>query len=348
MKCFALWPVILMISLFTFAFQSARGQTLGTNFTYQGQLKQAGEPLSATADFEFKLFDALTGGSQIGSTVPVNSVNVVDGLFTVSLNFGAIPFNGDNRWLEIYVRSPATFGPFTLLTPRQPLAAAPYALYALSGPGIGGPWAISGNNVFNTNTGNVGIGTSSPVMPLHLVNVAPVMILQDTSTPSQQSGYVGFWNNGSVETAWMGYGTPGSPNFSVVNNRIGGDISLFPGPGGETIVDGNVRLGNTGQFFAPAGEENLRVIRGKVNSNGSTLAGTGFTAVRTSVGHYTVTFNTPFAGTMTMVASPELVAGRPILMIDTVNSGEMNVIIYNVNIDEDMDSAFHFIAIGPR
>ncbi|GGB14702.1 hypothetical protein [Puia dinghuensis] len=30
-------------------------------------------------------------------------------------------------------------------------------------------WSTSGNNIYNTNSGNVGIGTSSPTFPLHLV-----------------------------------------------------------------------------------------------------------------------------------------------------------------------------------
>lgn len=63
-------------------------------------------------------------------TALTNAVTpVANGLFTVTLDFGAGVFDGNARWLEIAVR-PAGGGAFTLLTPRQPLAPAPHALYA--------------------------------------------------------------------------------------------------------------------------------------------------------------------------------------------------------------------------
>src|SRR5262245_57675597 len=62
------------------------GQTLDSAFTYQGQLKQSGAPFTGTADLECKLFTALTGGAQVGSTLPVSNLAVTNGLFTVSLN----------------------------------------------------------------------------------------------------------------------------------------------------------------------------------------------------------------------------------------------------------------------
>src|ERR1041384_5606066 len=135
------------------ACHSAFAQTpLTTAFTYQGQLKSSGTPLNATADFQFSLFTALTGGSQIGSTVSASGVSVTGGLFTAVLDFGATAFNGDARWLQIAVRSPAGGGTFTTLTPRQALTASPYALQT--------------RGIYVNSAQKVGIGTLTPLAAL--------------------------------------------------------------------------------------------------------------------------------------------------------------------------------------
>jgi len=101
---------------------------LGTGFTYQGQLRQSGSPVSGTCDFQFSLWNALTAGTQIGATQGKALVAVTRGLFTVLLDFGGAAFKGDALWLEVKVRCPAGSGTYTTLTPRQALTPAPYAL----------------------------------------------------------------------------------------------------------------------------------------------------------------------------------------------------------------------------
>ena len=105
---------------------------LSNGFTYQGQLQQSASPVNDTCDFQFSLWDAGNGGSQVGSTQGAGGLNVVNGLFTALLDFGPGVFTGDNRWLQIAVRCPDGSGIYTTLSPRQFLSAAPYALYVSS------------------------------------------------------------------------------------------------------------------------------------------------------------------------------------------------------------------------
>jgi hypothetical protein len=101
---------------------------LGTAFTYQGQLKQGGNPVTATCDFQFSLRDDPSDGTQIGSTQIKEGVSVSNGLFTVQLDFGDGAFQGDARWLQIAVRCPTGSGSYIPLDPRQALTPAAYAL----------------------------------------------------------------------------------------------------------------------------------------------------------------------------------------------------------------------------
>jgi hypothetical protein len=145
---------------------SAAQEKVGTGFTYQGFLKDGGSPANGAYDFEFALFDVDAGGNQIGGTVTVNGQSVVDGLFTVTLDFGADPFAGGARWLEIRMRPGASTEPYTTLSPRQALSPAPYATYAEHAPWEGRirlPELNSGSLVDDGGVGNVGQYSSATI-----------------------------------------------------------------------------------------------------------------------------------------------------------------------------------------
>lgn len=112
---------------------TATAAPLGTAFTYQGRLTDGGQPANDSYEFEFYLFDAETGGTNLG-IVTKEEVQVTDGVFTVDLDYGAGAFDGNARWLEIYVRKDNDGQPGAVLTPRQALTAAPYALMAKDVP----------------------------------------------------------------------------------------------------------------------------------------------------------------------------------------------------------------------
>ncbi|UCC32213.1 MAG: hypothetical protein JSU86_08005, partial [Phycisphaerales bacterium] len=167
-----------------------------TAFTYQGQLKQAGVPVNGTADFVFTLWDAEAGGESVGTFGPI-AVDVVDGLFTVQLDFGAGPFNGDARWLEIDVEFPSGAGNWTTLTPRQPVTPTPYALYAASGGG-GSLWQTSGADIYY-NDGEVGIGTPDPLASAHVrgtdLGLGAAVLENDDIIVEQTDAVIGLYSS---------------------------------------------------------------------------------------------------------------------------------------------------------
>jgi len=99
---------------------------VGTAFTYQGRLQQAGEPFDGNVDLTFRLYDALSDGNQIGPELTAMDFDIENGLFTIDLDFGDGAFGNDARWLEIDIDG-------MTLQPRQPVMAAPVAQFALTG-----------------------------------------------------------------------------------------------------------------------------------------------------------------------------------------------------------------------
>lgn len=132
----------------------AKAQPLGTAFTYQGELSDGGSPAAGTADLRFRLYDAASGGTQVGPTLAANAVSLTSGRFNVSLDFGSV-FTGNRLWLEIDVRKPAGSGSFVTLTGRQSVSATPFALYALN-PGPQGPQGPAGPQGATGPQGEIG------------------------------------------------------------------------------------------------------------------------------------------------------------------------------------------------
>jgi hypothetical protein len=124
-----------------------------TPFTYQGQLRNSGTNVNGARDLIFSLYDADQSGSLLGQ-VTLNGLNVANGLFTASLDFGPNAFNGQRRWLQISVSG-------TMLNPRQEITPAPLAMFALAANAAAGltlPYTGSAQRddcVFSiNNTGN--------------------------------------------------------------------------------------------------------------------------------------------------------------------------------------------------
>jgi hypothetical protein len=101
-----------------------------TAFNFQGRLNDGANPANGNVELQFKLFDALAGGNQIGADISRPGVAVNNGIFSASLDFGAAAFDGSPRFVEIGVRPAGSGNPFTILDPRQPILATPYSIQA--------------------------------------------------------------------------------------------------------------------------------------------------------------------------------------------------------------------------
>ncbi len=126
-----------------------------SRFTYQGELKDAGNPVSGVYDLRFRLYNAQVGPAQVGPQVTVPGVAIVDGLFNAEVNFGPGVFTGAQLWVEIDSR-PAGGGAYVTLAPRQRLNATPFSAYALAAntaaSATTATTATTANNALNLNS----------------------------------------------------------------------------------------------------------------------------------------------------------------------------------------------------
>ena len=176
----------------------SKAEPMGTAWTYQGRLMDTNDPADGIYDFEFELYDAPNGGVQEGNTIDVNDLDVINGYFTVELDFGSGVFDGDARWLAIGVRpgDSNNLDPFVTLSPRQEVTPTPYALYAASGPGVPVPLDLSGSVAYpGTVIKGTNTGTGYGVYGKH--------------DSSGNYGYLGYSNFGVYGYSYSDYGVRG-------------------------------------------------------------------------------------------------------------------------------------------
>lgn len=273
--------------------------SLAEPFTYQGRLDDGGSGVTGLYDFEFVLFNAASAGSQILSPINLTNVQVTDGLFSVSLDFGPDAFlPGQNRFLEITV-SPAGSGNDETLSPRQEIdyapragdSARPWTEAPVSGfvstpapfVGVGRSTQISGNEAF-------GIRTNSGA------TYGGMYIQTDNASGWPFYGYT----NPGGGTAWTYLHGP-TNEWRVWN---GGDHLMVTSDGrvGIGAVDSFYDLNVVGSIAA-----NFVDVNGSISHNGDIFGPSGgrirFGGMYNTV--TTATVNPPFSS----IASPNILLG---------------------------------------
>jgi hypothetical protein len=310
-------------------------------------------------------------------------MSVAGGLFNTMIDFGPQFDSTAPRFLEIEVRPDSGLGcantsGYQLLLPRQPITGIPRVTAADVAYSLVAPDGSPADAVVVDIVGRIGIGTATPTHSVHIANPAPTLALQDTDSSGlgggTQVGYVSFRDSANAERAWVGYGSAGDPDFSVINARPGGDIVLntfgggFVGigttaPTAPLDVRGDIRMGTSGQYFASAGDAALRIVRGTVEdlhlghcSPGSVVpihVGGGFSVAPSREGHtgeYNFTFDTPFSATPSIVGSSywdSFFGGKYVTIFDATPSG-FRLRLFVPGRDSYVCTQFSFIAIGVR
>ncbi len=263
--------VSLLVVIIAFA-QPVFGQS--TAFTYQGSLKNSGVNANGSYDFEFALFDTLTGGTQLGSTLAKSNVAVADGSFSVSLDFGS-QFPGATRFLEIRVRPTGQPG-ITTLGPRQTIASSPYSVKSLSADtATNAANAANADNATNAATASNALSLGGVAANQYVLTVDAR--LSDARTPT--AGSANYIQNGSTPQATSNFNISGTGSANIVNAatqyNLGGQRMLsVSGPynTGTPITASNTFLGESaGVNTVPAAT--INDPNGKFNSFMGALAG---------------------------------------------------------------------------
>jgi hypothetical protein len=230
------------ISLTLLLSHTATAQT--TAFTYQGKLTDSGNLANGQYDFQFKLFDAVSGGAQQGITLTVNSVTVSNGIFTVQLDFSICTscFDGSARFLEIAVKL-TSGGSFTTLTPRQQITATPYAMKTMN---------LTFNGAFNDGAGTAFTASNTFAGDSAGVNTTPSGTLND-STGKFNSFYGAGAGQANITGTLNAFFCPsaGSRNITGTNNAFFGSFAGF-----NTFSGFNAYFGHAAGFRNTSGTRN--------------------------------------------------------------------------------------------
>ncbi len=228
-------------------FAAAQGLPVGTAFTYQGELSSSGAPVSGLHDVRFKLFDAASGGAQVGGTLCVDNVQVSDGRFGASLDFGPV-FAGGRRYLEIEVRLDAgqdcaSGSGYTVLSPRQEITSAPSATFASTAATLTGTAPVILSNAGNTLGGN-----GAAITNISAANIATGTLDGSRMPSNWQAGgdLMGLYPNPVIANGAVTDAKIGSVGWSKVTGAPFGTVAAgaaallawgFNGTG-QTVVPG--------------------------------------------------------------------------------------------------------------
>jgi hypothetical protein len=173
--------------------------------SYQAVIRNSSNTLITSASVGMRI--SILQGSSTGMAVYVETQTLTtnaNGLASLEIGSGTIVsgnFSTINWAVGPYFIKTATDptgGTNYTITGTSELLSVPYALFSGNGTNsAGNSWTLNGNDIFNNNAGNVGIGINSPVAPLHIKNDKEALRLQGI-TP-----YITFYDNSGANKSFI-------------------------------------------------------------------------------------------------------------------------------------------------
>ncbi len=149
---------------------------------YQGTLDGADDlPVTGSLSMQFRLYNSRTGGTELWASGPLQ-VEVDAGLFSVSLPVTRGVFDGRRVWLATYVDD-------EVLSPRQEVAAVPYAAGLIPGVCTVGDESEAILSVANTGGGDAMDVSAARGTALEVRSGGPCGLYVAQSGAGGQAGY---------------------------------------------------------------------------------------------------------------------------------------------------------------
>ena len=314
-------------------------------------------------------FSVLVGTGTATAGMPLGYSETSKGPTTLKISDA---FGGVTRYLGVTIDD-GTTAVDNEISPRQQIVSGAFALRSKVAESVDGlaitTAMLANNSVTTTQVNNAAITTSK----LDASAVTAAKIADATITGAKiaadtiVAGNIAAGAVGTSEILDATIATADIADLAVTTAKIATDTILAANiaAGAVTsseIADASVTVADLN--FKPAtGDENLRIIRGTVKSDGTILAGSGFTVSKVAgvLGLYQITFTTAFTGTPTVTAIhtsrgpltlevyPAATATFPAGSYDLLPSatgctiGAQFTASYTAT-----NSGFQFIAIGPR
>lgn len=235
---------LLLSFVSTMLLASAANAQAPNAINYQAAVRNSsGSVLASTlVQVRFTVHDGAAAGPTLFqetntiTTTAQGILNTIIGSGTaVTGTMSAIDWTSGTKFLEVELN---TGSGYTSIGSQQ-MVSVPYALYAASAGGS--YWTMSGSNIYNNNTGRVGIRTNSPIAALTVKDTNALAALQFMPNAAGKGAWEAFYNRNTyigylgnwTDTMSLDFGTSGT----------GTDVNLVTNATPKITIKNNGKVG---------------------------------------------------------------------------------------------------------